>query len=71
MLCMNAKEENDRELLKEILRLYHTECRSYSEIANRFSRSLIARLLKRSREEDIVRISIDTPKNSARVTEGP
>lgn len=61
------EEEDDRELLKEISRLYYSEGRSQAEIARRFSisRSLISKLLKRSREEGIVRISIDTPKNSA------
>ncbi len=54
----------DRAVLVEIARLYYMKGESQADIAGRFqiSRSLVSKLLKRAREEQLVHIEIETGK---------
>jgi len=54
----------DRAVLVEIARLYYMKGESQADIAGRFqiSRSLVSKLLKRAREEQLVHIEIETVK---------
>ncbi len=63
---MKVQKIRERELLIEIARLYYMKEESQAEIAKRFaiSRSLVSKLLKRSRNENLVHITIDPPENT-------
>jgi len=61
---LTEKNHQEREMLLEIARLYYMEERSQAQIAQRFdiSRSLVSKLLKRARNEHLVTISLQKPR---------
>ncbi|MCF7942174.1 MAG: hypothetical protein K9M84_11210 [Spirochaetia bacterium] len=61
---LTDKNHQEREMLLEIARLYYMEERSQAQIAQRFdiSRSLVSKLLKRARNEHLVTISLQKPR---------